>query len=103
MDVLSPPPLTRPLFIDRRIKLSTTIEFSVSSILFSSVSMAQSRDNMRLMLYRNSTKCLCVFCLFDRKLKYYNLIEKISRSEQLGKLIINNEYVFRIFIKVFSR
>ena len=60
---------------------------------------------MRLMLDRKSTKCLpvCVFCLFDRKLKYYNLIEKISRSEQLGKLIINNEYVFRIFIKVFSR
>ena len=58
---------------------------------------------MRLMLDRKSTKCLYVFCLFDRKLKYYNLIEEISRSEQLGKLIINNEYVFRIFIKVFSR
>ena len=65
--------------------------------------LAQSRGNVRLMLDRNSTKCSCVFCLFDRKLKYYNLIEKISRSEQLGKLIINNEYVCRIFIKVFNR
>lgn len=39
MDILSPPPLKGPLSIDRRIKLSTTIEFSVSLILFSSVSM----------------------------------------------------------------